>query len=144
MALQASLLPIPKLFHHVFVMHRVIHRTGSRQSDGFSVCTGSMNLKGNYLLEIHYEMSSLRALLCSVSETIHIETHIATFFCVGFQIKKGHQWRKVKFISGGSFSLQNKQRGRILNSVTRTVRNSISSCAQHVEEKQIPGLRKSH
>jgi hypothetical protein len=143
-ALQASLLPIPKLFHHVFVIHRVIYRTRSRQSDGFSVCTGSMNLKGNYLLGIHYEMSSLlRALLCSVSETIHTETHIATFFHVGFQINKGHQWRKAKFISGESFSLQNKQCGRILNSVTNNKKFHIILCTTCVEEKQTPGLRKA-
>jgi len=104
-ALQANLLPIPKLFHHVFVMHRVIHRTMSRQSDGFSVCTGSMNLKGNYLLGIHYAMSSLlRALLCSVSETIRIETHIATFLSCGFSDQQGslmeegeiHQWGELQ------------------------------------------------
>jgi hypothetical protein len=87
--------------------------------------------------------SLLRALLCSVSETIHIETHIATFFCVGFQINKGRQWRKAKFISGGSFSLQNKQCGRILNSVTNNKKFHIILCTTCVEEKQIPGLKES-
>jgi hypothetical protein len=63
---------------------------------------------------------------------------------MGFQINKGHQWRKAKFNSGGSFSLQNKQCGRILKSVKNNKKFHIILFTTCVEEKQIPGLRKAH